>query len=595
MVLNPANVIPAVMGGFILLFGLVSMFVKERLFLSEALVATIFGIIIGPIGLNLVDPTTWSAHPNTFTLEFARIVIALQVMAAGVNLPKKYILREWKSFVIFLFPVMTVMWLVGAAVFYWLLPLTFLESLLLAACITPTDPILANSIVKGAFAERYVPVHLRDIIAAESGANDGNSRDQWYSYCLKLTYYSGLGFPFLFFAFLMIRSNSAGEAIGQWFATIWGYQIALSIVIGFIAGFAARRLLHLCESKHLIDKESFLVFSIALAIFLMGTVTVIHSDDLLAVFVAGTTFTWDAWFRKHTKEAHLQEVIDMMFNVSFFAYFGSIIPWSSFESPALNLSVLRLIGITSLVLIFRRLPIVLLLSRFIPAVKNYREAIFAGWFGPVGVGSLFYCMVSLEEMKEAGPKGYITEIIFPVISFLVLSSVVVHGITIPLFHLGTIGTRTLTTSNTIASIVNRLPVIRPGQEIVIARTPAPSLMLHNEGSQNTLCSKTTISKPPGYDTNEKNNVDNEKPIVGKVVSVREYDENTTSTHLKPNRRSLVVIEHMTDVEEGKEAEEEIYEESLRSCHTTSEVPRGQEYVPPAEQITILMDNSKAKS
>ncbi|ORX93816.1 hypothetical protein K493DRAFT_284366 [Basidiobolus meristosporus CBS 931.73] len=573
MVLNPASVVPAVMGGFILLFGLASMFIKERLFLSEALVATIFGIIIGPVGLNLIDPNTWGVHPHTFTMEFARIVIALQVMAAGVNLPKKYILREWKSFLIFLFPVMAVMWLVAAAVFYWLLPLSFLESLLLAACITPTDPVLANSIVQGGFAERYVPVHLRDIIAAESGANDG------------------LGFPFLFFAFLMLRSNSPGQAIGQWLITIWGYQIALSILIGFVAGFAARRLLHLCERKHLIDKESFLVFSIALAVFLMGTVTMIHSDDLLAVFVAGTTFTWDAWFRKKTKEAHLQEVIDMMFNVSFFVYFGTIIPWSTFGSASLNLSVLRLVGITSSILIFRRIPVVLLLYRFIPAVKNYREAIFAGWFGPVGVGGLFYCMISLEEMKEAGPKGYLTEIIFPVISFLVLSSVIVHGITVPLFHLGSIGTRTLTTSNTIASLVSRLPVIRPGQEIVIART-AP-VMIHSEGSQNTLCSKTTESKPPGYDGKETSGLDNGKAVLGKVISVREYDDVAHPLGLKSNRKSLVVIEHVVDVEEN-EVDAEAYEEStiaLRSSGNSLDLDPDPTAV---QQVRILMDNTKEK-
>lgn len=51
--------------------------------------------------------------------------------------------------------------------------LTFLEALCISACVTPTDPILANSIVKGRYAEKYVPKGVRDIISAESGANDG--------------------------------------------------------------------------------------------------------------------------------------------------------------------------------------------------------------------------------------------------------------------------------------------------------------------------------------------------------------------------------------------------------------------------------------
>ena len=37
----------------------------------------------------------------------------------------------------------------------------------LAACITPTDPILASSIVKGRFAEEHIPEHVRDLLSAE--------------------------------------------------------------------------------------------------------------------------------------------------------------------------------------------------------------------------------------------------------------------------------------------------------------------------------------------------------------------------------------------------------------------------------------------
>lgn len=49
------------------------------------------------------------------------------------------------------------------------------------------------------------------------------------------------------------------------------------------------------------------------------------SDDLLACFVAGNAFSWDEWFRRETEEAHFQEVIDTMLNLSIFVYIGSII------------------------------------------------------------------------------------------------------------------------------------------------------------------------------------------------------------------------------------------------------------------------------
>lgn len=38
---------------------------------------------------------------------------------------------------------------------------------MIAACFTPTDPVLCNSIVQGKFAEKHIPVHLRNLISCE--------------------------------------------------------------------------------------------------------------------------------------------------------------------------------------------------------------------------------------------------------------------------------------------------------------------------------------------------------------------------------------------------------------------------------------------
>jgi hypothetical protein len=106
---------------------------------------------------------------------------------------------------------------------------------------------LASSIVQGHFAEQHVPFHIRNLILAESGANDG------------------LGYPFLFLAVYLLQMP-VGQAIGKWFYWILAFQILLSIVIGFVVGFVARKALKFAEQKQLIDKESFLVFAVALAV-----------------------------------------------------------------------------------------------------------------------------------------------------------------------------------------------------------------------------------------------------------------------------------------------------------------------------------------
>ena len=150
------------------------------------------------------------------------------------------------------------MWLCSSLIIWGLVPnLSFLHALAVGACVTPTDPVLSNSIVKGKFADKNIPKDLQRIIIAESGANDG------------------LGYPFLFLALYIIKytgNGGAGQAGGArlsmayWFGETWGYVIILSVVYGATVGWIAKELLHFAEERKFVDRESFLVFAIALAV-----------------------------------------------------------------------------------------------------------------------------------------------------------------------------------------------------------------------------------------------------------------------------------------------------------------------------------------
>ena len=89
-----------------------SLVIKERLYIGEAVIATIVGIIIGPYAANLFNPEDWggaSGHVSEeITLEVTRVVIAIGVFAVGVELPKAYMKKHWKSLAFLLGPVMVV-------------------------------------------------------------------------------------------------------------------------------------------------------------------------------------------------------------------------------------------------------------------------------------------------------------------------------------------------------------------------------------------------------------------------------------------------------------------------------------------------------
>lgn len=89
---DAAHLAYTILGAFTVLFGLFSLFIKERLYLGEAPIATVVGIVLGHYVLKLFDPVSWSnekqATLDYITLEVTRVVIALGVFSVGVELPK---------------------------------------------------------------------------------------------------------------------------------------------------------------------------------------------------------------------------------------------------------------------------------------------------------------------------------------------------------------------------------------------------------------------------------------------------------------------------------------------------------------------------
>ncbi|KAI8986059.1 Sodium/hydrogen exchanger family-domain-containing protein [Trametes punicea] len=470
------HIVYAALGGFVVLFGMFSLFIREKLYIGEAIWAFLFGVVIGPYGANIFDPRGWGGGDrqiiNTITLEITRVVLAIGVFAIGVELPKAYMQSHWKSLLFLLGPVMTWGWFVSGALIYALIPgLNFLSSLAVAACLTPTDPILAAAVVGGKYADKHVPAHLRHLLAAESGCNDGAA------------------FPFLFLALYLIIDSSTGRAISDWFLLLWLYQVVMGIVFGALLGFGFRHLMKFCEHKDLIDRQSYVAQYVSLAMLTIGATTLLGSDDLLAAFSCGTAFAWDGFFNKQTEESVFSSVIDLLFNIAAFVFVGAWMPFSDFSNPNLTLSVWRLIVIGILVMLLRRLPVVIALYKWIPDIKTFREAIFSGHFGPMGIGAIFISTLAAEQLPTPqnppqGQEELLSASIQPIVAFMVLCSIAVHGLSIPFFTFGRrvhSVSRTWSRHDTFGTFGSRrgrtiLPEwttqirhVQPGEEIVINR------------------------------------------------------------------------------------------------------------------------------
>lgn len=405
----------------------------------------------------------------------ARVVIGIQLVMAGYQLPAKYPWHRWKEMFLLLIPVMTVMWLCTTGCVMLMIPKqTTLTAMVIASLVTPTDPVLSQAIAKGPFADRYVPRALREIISAEAGANDG------------------FAFPFLLLATYLIRhaptdgvdfkpglehrsadvgrlGGGTGKAIEVWIVEGWLYFILVGVVVGAVVGIAVMHAVTFtlrrsvppalpalsCLSpsskfgpctdtrtdlyRKWIDTESLLVLPSALGLFILGILGLAGLDDLLACFVAGCAMNWNGAYLNEalTRHDEVNSSIDVLLNFGGFMYIGTILPWSEFNSEVTGITPARLVALGILVLVLRRIPVMMVIYKTMPnTIKDWKESLFMGYFGPIGIGAVFYVEHArhlFPHLKDAETheEENMLRAMGPVVYFLVLFSIIVHGLSIP--------------------------------------------------------------------------------------------------------------------------------------------------------------------
>lgn len=224
---------------------------------------------------------------------------------------------------------------------------------------------------------------------------------------------------------------------------------------------------------------------------MMGTSGAIGTDDLLSCFVAGSALNWDGEYLAEAQKRHdeVNASIDVLLNFGGFIYLGTIIPWSDFSSDITGISLGRLFALGALVLVFRRIPAVLLTYKLMPnTIKDWKEALFMGYFGPIGVGAAFYVEHArhlFPKLAEAEGDSEVVDMlraIGPVVYWLALFSIIVHGVSIPILN-----------------VIYGFMGVQPVQEDAVAirrrsvRVPPPSNAV--EGDKETFIAFNRFSRP----------------------------------------------------------------------------------------------------
>jgi NhaP-type Na+/H+ or K+/H+ antiporter len=103
-------------------------------------------------------------------------------------------------------------------------------------------------------------------------------------------------------------------------------------------------------------------------------------------------------FTESIEESNFSSTIDLLANCAIFIYLGATMPFDAWNNEYTTLTPWRLVLLCLGILTLRRLPGLYALQWWIPDIKTRREAIFAGHFGPMGVGAIFIVRLSLFRL-----------------------------------------------------------------------------------------------------------------------------------------------------------------------------------------------------
>jgi NhaP-type Na+/H+ or K+/H+ antiporter len=376
-------------GGALLIFGglLAVAAALSGVMRGTVLSISVLSVALG-IALAAFDVVSVDARDSAI-VHLVELALVLTLFSDGMFVERELLRRHWSPVtraIIIAMPVTLVLLALAAHGLFD--QLGWAEAFLLAAVLTPTDPVVTSSVVT---AQR-VPAEVRHTLNLESGLNDG------------------LALPFVLF--FLVLAAPGGEA-GSEAAKLVG-ESAFGALVGIVVGFAGGRLHHRLPGGGLTSSYEG-IYALGFGLFAFGLADVTIGNGLIAAFVAGIAMG-------AAEEEVPQSFVEFAENVSAisqvitFFVFGALIVATGYDE-----GVWRLALFIAFALLVAR-PAAVLLS-FLRARLPRPLKLFVAWFGPKGVASMLFALFVLKSDVAAG------SLIFDIAAITILASIVAHGLT----------------------------------------------------------------------------------------------------------------------------------------------------------------------
>jgi sodium/hydrogen antiporter len=362
----------------------------ERTWISGAIIFTAFGLLIGPVGLDLISFKVDREAIKVLAELTLAMVLFIDAANADISVLKKTKALPIRLLLIGLPLTILLGFGVGAILVE---TLTLLEVAIVATLLAPTDAALGKAVV----TNEAVPDAVRQGLSVESGLNDG--------ICVPIL-----------FVFLALATGKAGEG-GPW-------QLALLLVveeigIGLAVGLAltalAAILLRFAKGQQWLTHTWIQIPVVAIALACFAAAQLLGGSGFIAAFSGGFLF---GILAKQAREELLRAAEGTGDTLAMITWviFGAAVVGKAvghFNWPILVYAILSLT-------IVRMIPVFVSLAGMGVSTEG---KLFMGWFGPRGLASIVFAVIVVNANVPHGG------IIAATAVCTIMLSIISHGIT----------------------------------------------------------------------------------------------------------------------------------------------------------------------
>jgi NhaP-type Na+/H+ or K+/H+ antiporter len=362
----------------------------ERTPISGAIVFAAFGLVVGPLGLNLLTLDIDAEGMRGLAEMTLALVLFTDAANANLGVLKKKIGLPRRLLLVGLPLTILLGYGLGILVFDGL---ATLEIALLATMLAPTDAALGKAVV----TNESVPTDIRESLNVESGLNDG--------ICVPVL-----------FVFLALATGSEAEGGTAMLALgLVAEEIGIGLAVGLGLTYSLGWILENCADRGWVTETWRQLPVVALSVVCFCVAQLLGGSGFIACFAGGMLFGWLAKKRRHRLLLAAEGTGDTLALVTW-VIFGAAVVGQSLGSFSWQVVLYSVLSLT----VVRMVPVFLVLAG---TGLRADEKLFMGWFGPRGLASIVFGVIVLQQHLPGGGTISMTVVC------TILLSVIGHGLT----------------------------------------------------------------------------------------------------------------------------------------------------------------------